>query len=508
MGYMLAVAVLVATFGRAGDIFGRVKMYNLGFLVFTVGAVAASSVWSTGDAGALELIIMRMVQAVGGALMMANSAAILTDAFPSNQRGLAMGVNQITGFAGIFIGIIVGGVLAQFDWRLVFLFNVPLGLLGTVWSYISLKEIGTHIRNSIDWLGNLLFAGGLATILIGITYGIEPYGKSSMGWANPFVISMISTGLALLILFVFSENKVKEPMFRLHLFSIWPFTAANISAFLAAVGRGGLMFILVMWLQGIWLPQHGYAFSVTPLWAGIYMIPLTIGFIVAGPVSGKLSDRFGARPFATGGMLLAALTFLALLIVPANFSYPLFALIIFGNGIAMGLFASPNTAALMNSVPSSYRGAASGMWMTFQNAGMPLSIGVFFTLMIVGLNATVPHAMLVGLVSHGVAETQAAHLANLPPLGYLFAAFMGYNPLKSLLGPAVLSHLTHSQAALVESRYFFPQLISNPFHHGLVLTMSFAAAACLIAAFFSWSRGGHYVHEIHAEHGIKTKVRT
>jgi MFS family permease len=495
LGYMLVTAVLVVTLGRLGDMFGRVRMYNLGFVIFTLGALGAALTWSHGDAGALELIIMRMVQAVGGAMLMANSAAILTDAFPQNQRGMALGINQIAGMAGAFIGILVGGVLAQFSWRWVFMFNVPIGVLGAIWSYLMLKEIDIFHRAKIDWLGNLTFATGLTLALIGITYGIRPYGTSSMGWSDPFVINMIAGGVILLIIFVIIEHYVKEPMFRLKLFRIRAFAAGNIAGLLSAIGRGGFQFMLIIWLQGIWLPLHGYAFTNTPLWAGIYMLPTTVGFLIAGPLSGYLSDKYGARPFATGGMLLAALSFSLMLFLPVDFPYLAFALVLLLNGLAFGLFASPNTAGIMNSVPADSRGAASGMRATFQNVGMPLSIGIFFSLMIIGLNAKVPSVMYAGLTANGISAHLATQLSHIPPVSYLFAAFLGYNPLKTLIGPNVLSKLPHASAARLTSKAYFPHMIASPFKQGLTLVLTFAVGACLVAAVASWLRGGKYVHQ-------------
>ncbi len=495
MGYLLVTAVLVVTVGRIGDIFGRVRMYNLGFAIFTAGSIILSLTWSTGAAGAIELIVFRMVQAVGGALLMANSAAILTDAFPVNERGMAMGVNQIAGLAGGFIGLILGGLLAVVDWRWVFLINVPVGLFGTVWAYLQLREVGERHPERIDWLGNITFALGLTALLVGITYGIKPYGSSSMGWSSPFVLAMIIGGIAVLGLFVLVERKVKQPMFNLQLFSVRAFAAGNIAGLLSAIGRGGLQFMLIIWLQGIWLPLHGYSFAQTPLWAGIYMVPLTVGFIIAGPVSGFLADRYGARPFATGGMVLAAVTFALLMSLPADFSYLPFAVVLFLNGIAFGMFSAPNTTGIMNSVPARNRGVASGMRATFQNTGMPLSIGIFFSLMIVGLSSTVPKAMFSGLTTHGVPAALATPLSHLPPVAYLFAAFLGYNPLQSLLGPKVLAALPAADAHALTGRAFFPSLISDPFQHGLAVVLTFSIVMCLIAAAASWLRGGRFVYD-------------
>ena len=495
MGYMLVSAAVVVTVGRIGDIFGRVKVYNLGFAWFTLGAILLSLVWSTGSTGALELVILRMFQAIGGALLMANSAAIITDAFPSEQLGFALGINMVAAIVGSFLGIIAGGLLSEIGWRWVFLANVPFGVFGTIWAYVKLKEIGIRIKARIDWVGNISFAGGLAMVLTGITYGIKPYGGALTGWADPFVLEMLFGGLALLVVFVIVETKVHDPMFRMSLFRIRAFSAGNAAQFLGAVGRGGMQFMLMIWFQGIWLPQHGYSFVDTPLWAGIYMIPWMLGFVVAGPVSGKLSDRYGARPFATAGMLLSAAMYAAMMTFPADFAYWPFAAVIFVSGVSMGLFASPNTASIMNSVPARHRGAASGMRVTFSNAGMPLSMGLFFTLLVFGLNAKVPTAMYRGLLAHGIPAAKAAQLAHLPPLGYIFAAFLGYNPLKSLLGPSVLSHLAPGRAADLTGRSFFPQLIGPSFKHGLLLILVFAVVMSLIAAVASALRGGRYVHE-------------
>jgi MFS family permease len=495
MGYMLVSASVVVTVGRIGDIFGRVRMYNLGFAWFTVSAILLSLTWSTGSNGALELVILRMVQAIGGALLLANSAAIITDAFPSDQLGFALGINMVAAIIGSFMGIIVGGFLSELGWRWVFLANVPIGAFGTIWAYLKLKDIGVRVRARIDWAGNLAFAGGLGALLVGITYGIEPYGTSQSGWGNPFVLGMITGGILLLCGFVYIESKVQDPMFRLSLFRIRPFAFGNLAGFLGSIGRGGLMFMLMIWFQGIWLPQHGYSFTRTPLWAGIFMIPFMVGFVVSGPVSGKLSDKYGARPFATAGMLLSGAMYAVMMTFPANFSYAPFAVTMFFTGIGGGLFASPNTASIMNSVPARHRGAASGMRVTFAQAGMPLSMGLFFSLLVVGLNAKVPAAMYSGLLAHGVPIAKATQLSHLPPLGYIFAAFLGLNPLKSLLGKAVLGHLHAAQAAALTSRWFFPHLIGPSFKHGLLMILTVAVVMSVIAAIASALRGEKFIHE-------------
>jgi MFS family permease len=500
MGYLVVSAVLVVTLGRLGDIYGRVRMYNAGFAIFGLGALALPFDPFTGPKGALWLIGFRVIQAVGGAMLMANSPAILTDAFPANQRGTAMGINQVAGISGQFIGLILGGVLAAIDWRLVFIVSVPIGLGGTIWSYLSLKEVGMRTPAKIDWLGNVTFGVGLIMLLTGITYGIQPYGGHSMGWTSPLVLTGLIGGPILLVVFCFIETRVEAPMFDLHLMKIRAFAAGISATLLASIARGGLQFMLIIWLQGIWLPLHGYAYKDTPLWSGIYLLALTFGFVVSGPVSGWLSDKHGARAFASGGLIVSALAFGGLLLIPVDFSYPEFAGLIFVAGAGMGLFSAPNAAAIMNSVPAKQRGAASGMLATFQNSGFVLSIGVFFSLMIAGLAATLPTTLTNGLTAEGVPHSIAHHIGSLPPVGSLFAAFLGYNPVHQLLGPTgVLSHLPAANAAALTGKTFFPHLISQPFHHGLVIVFTMAMAVLLVAAATSALRGGKFVHEDGAE---------
>ena len=496
MGYILVTAVLVVSFGRLGDIYGRVRIYNLGFVVFTLAAIALVFDPYTGGTGAMWLIVWRVIQAVGGSMLFANSTAILTDAFPANRRGFALGLNQVAAIAGTFLGLIVGGVLASVDWHAVFIVSVPFGILGTIWSYKSLHEVGARDPNGkVDWPGNIVFAVGLVALLAGITYGIQPYGDSSTGWANPWVLGGIIGGIALLVFFVFLELRVKAPMFDIRLFRIRAFAWGNFAGFLASVGRGGLQFMLIIWLQGIWLPLHGFSYESTPFWAGIYLLPLTVGFLVSGPISGTLSDRFGARTFATAGLLLVGATFIALLLIPVNFNYWAFAIITFLNGIGSGMFAAPNRTSIMNAVPARSRGAASGMTGTFQNAGNSLSIGIFFSLMIAGLANTLPKALYSGLVSHAVPAAAATQAAAIPPVGNLFAAFLGYNPIASLLTQLhLLGTIPAHDVATLTGQSFFPQLISDPFHSGLVIVFVTAAILSVIGAAASLAAGGKYVH--------------
>jgi MFS family permease len=481
MGFMVVTAVLVVSFGRLGDMFGRVRMYNIGFAVFTVASIFLTVTWMHGVAGALWLIIWRIVQGIGGAFLFANSTAILTDAFPANQRGTALGLNSIAAIAGSFIGLILGGVLAPVNWHLIFLVSAPVGVFGTVWAYFMLHDIGIRKHAKMDWWGNLLFGVGLIAVLVGITYGLQPYGGSAMGWANPFVLVAMLGGVALLIVFVFVETKVDEPLFRMSLFKIRAFAAGNIASLMLALGRGGMQFMLIIWLQGIWLPLHGYSYSQTPLWAGIYLLPLTLGFLLSAPLSGVLSDHFGAKAFTVGGALGTAVTFLALVFVPVNFPYWEFALVVALNGFGTGLFVSPNRAEMMNSVPANQRGAAGGMIATFMNSASVLSIGIFFSLMVAGLASKLPASMFSGLTAQGVPAPNATMISHLPPIGVLFAAFLGYNPMQQLLGP-LLNHLPASHAAYVVGRDFFPNLITGPFHDGLGVAFGFAIAASVIGA--------------------------
>jgi MFS family permease len=493
LGFMVCTAVLLVSFGRIGDMYGRVRMYTFGFAIFSVFSILLSITWLSGAGGAIWLILMRVGQGIGGACLLANSAPILTDAFPTNQRGLALGINSVATISGSFIGLVLGGALAPIEWRLVFLVSVPFGVFGTIWGRLKLRDLGVRRSTTIDWWGNATFAVGLVAVLVGITYGIEPYGGHTMGWTSPLVLTGLFGGVALLALFVVIERRVKLPMFNMALFRIRAFSAGNIATFLAALGRGGLMFILIIWLQGVWLPQHGYSFEVTPLWAGVYMLPLTIGFLIAGPISGILSDRYGARPFATSGMVVGALTFGLLEVLPVNFSYVFFGLLLILMGLAFGIFSAPNLAGIMNSLPPEQRGAGAGMLNTFQNSAQVLSIGVFFSLIILGLARTLPNSLYHGLVAQGVSAGAARHAAALPPVASIFAAFLGYNPIRTLLGTS-LTGLPHAKVAYLTGRTFFPQLISAPFASGLHEAFTFAVVTCLIAAAASWLRGSKYHH--------------
>jgi MFS family permease len=490
MGYRLVLAVLVVTVGRLGDMFGRVRIYNSGFVIFTVASVLLSFDPFEGSRGAMWLIGWRLLQAVGGAMLMASSAAILTDAFPASQRGFALGTNQVAGLAGMFVGLVAGGLLAAIDWRAVFWVNVPVGIYGTIWAYLRLRDNGERHRARVDWWGNVTFAVGLSAVLIAVTYGLQPYGGHTMGWTNPWVLAGLAGGAALLVAFGVLETRIAEPMFQLSLFRIRAFTAGNLAGLAVAVARGGLQFMLIIWLQGIWLPLHGYDYSQTPLWAGIFLLPLTAGFLASGPVAGFLSDRFGSRGIATAGMAVFGGSFIGLMLLPVDFPYWAFAVLIAVNGIGSGMFASPNSSSIMGSVPARQRGAASGMRSTFQNSGTAISIGVFFSVMIAGLASSLPVTLASGLRQHGVAPGVAHQIATLPPVSSLFAAVLGVNPLGHLLAArGGLAALPAAARHTLTGQEFFPALISGPFRHGLIVVFALAAALAALAALASVLRG-------------------
>lgn len=489
LGYMMVTATLVVVFGRISDMFGRVKLYNLGFAIFTLGSILLFFTPGSGNTAAMLMILFRIIQGIGGSFLFANSTAILTDAFPVHERGTAMGINQIAAILGSIIGLILGGLLAAINWRLIFLVSVPFGIFGTLWAYWKLRETAqVREHQQIDWLGSITFLLGLTVLLIGVTYGIEPYGTSPMGWGNPFVIISIVIGLALLASFVWIELHVSNPMFRLQLFKIRLFTTGNIANLLGGLTRGGLQFMLIIWLQGIWLPLHGYSYADTPLWAGIYMLPMMVGFIIMGPLSGRLSDRFGARAFASIGMALQLVGFVLLTLLPANFDYIWFAVLLVLMGLGQGMFAAPNTTTVMNSVPADQRGVASGMRATFQNAASVISMTMFFCIVTAGLAALLPSSLSAGLQQVGLSVSTAHQIASLPPLAALFAAFLGYNPMGTLLPQAMLHQLPATSQAQLLGKSFFPNQIAAPFMLGLHIAFYLAAVLCLIAALASLAR--------------------
>ena len=497
MGYMIVTAVLLVTVGRLSDIFGRVRLFNFGFLIFTIGSILLFLTPNTGDRGALELIIFRMVQAVGASFLFANSAAIITDSFPVNERGKAMGINQIAALAGSLVGLILGGILAAVNWRYVFLVSVPVGLFGTIWSLLKLKDHSLrHKDQKIDLPGNIAFAGGISLMLLGITYGLMPYGSSSMGWGNPWVKVAMLSGLVLLIVFILIERVVEQPMFNLRLFRNRAFATGSFAGMLQSMGMGGMMFMIIILLQGIWLPLHNYSYSSVPFWAGIYTIPLMAGFVLMGPISGTLSDKIGARLLGTIGMSISGIAFLLLSTLSYDFSYIPFALMLFMMGFGMGTFAAPNITAVMNSVPPQLRGVASGMRTTLQNTGQTASMGIFFSIVLVFLTKYLPGSFTTALQSAG-APVLIPVFKSIPPTSALFSAFLGYNPVTtifSLLPSGFSSVVSGSSLAVITGTHWFPGAIATAFMSSLRISFYAGAGIFFVAALLSALRGKRYVH--------------
>ncbi len=489
MGYSAVTTVLLVTFGRIADIFGRVRIYNLGFVVFTVGSLMCALTPSTGTLGAVELIGFRMLQGLGGACLFANSIALLTDAFPPGQRGFSLGINQIAFIAGNVIGVVLGGILAAINWRLDFLISVPVGVVGSVWAYLALHEIGKRQPARIDWLGNITFAGGLLALMFGLTEALTPYGSQTMGWSNPTVLISLALGVVLLAAFGVVETRVRHPLFDLGLFRIRDFFFGNIAAFLFSLARGGLMFMFVIWLQGIWLPLHGVAYADTPLHAGIDTMPLMLGFVVCGPIGGWLSDRYGSRVLATGGILVAGVAAALLMTLPADFNLWLFAAYLALMGAGMGFFSAPNTSQIMSSVPAEQRGAAAGMRSMVLNAGMTASTAIFFTIVIASLSQNLGPALNAGAVSAGLPAPLAEGIASLPPGAAIFAAMLGYDPISHLIPASALASLPPSLAARISDPHFFAGLLAQPFVTGIRVALLACVGMCIIAGVTSALRG-------------------
>ncbi len=495
MGYSVVLASLLVTFGRLSDMYGRTRLYTTGFIIFTIASVLLSIIPSkSGNTGAYLLIIFRMVQAVGGGFLMTNSTAMLTDAFPSNERGKALGINQISFISGNLIGLIVGGLLAGYDWHLVFIVNIPFAVAGSLWSVFKLKEISKRVNIPIDYKGNIFLAGGLILISLAFTYSLVPYGNSSMGWNNPMVILMFIFGVIFLALFVYIERKVKFPLFNLNLFKVRAFAYGNIAGFLSSLGRGAVMFLVVIWLQGIYLPLHGFSYEQTPLWAGIYMIPMMVGFVALGPIGGMLTDKYGARLFATLGMIIIAISLYLLTLLPYNFNVWEFELILFMNGVGSGLFASPNTTAIMNSLPPESRGVGSGMRTTLNNIGSTISMALFFSIAITVFSQNLPPILYHEAINLGFSQTLASMISQISPSGILFAAFMGINPISSM-PQGILNSLPESTRKLIGSNSFIPNIIGSSFMQGLRESLIIAVILTLIGALLSALRGKKYIHE-------------
>jgi MFS family permease len=489
VGYSAVTTVLMVTFGRIADMFGRVRIYNLGFVLFTVASLLCALTPSSGTAGAIELIAFRMVQGIGGACLLANSVALLTDAFPARQRGLSLGINQIAFIGGNLVGVVLGGILAAVNWRLDFLISVPVGVLGSLWAYLALHEIGKRQAQPIDWAGNLTFAGGLLALMFGLTEALTPYRNQTMGWSNPIVVLVLVSGVLLLGAFAVIETRVRYPLFDLGLLRIRDFLFGNVAAFFFSLSRGGLQFMFVIWLQGIWLPLHGVAYANTPLQAGIDTMPLVLGFVVCGPIGGWLSDRYGSRVLATGGILIAGVGAALLMTLPANFSLALFAAYLALMGAGMGFFSAPNTSQIMGAVPIEQRGAAAGLRSMVLSAGLTASQAIFFTIVIASLSHNLGPALDAGSSQAGLPSSLAHQIASLPPGAAIFAAMLGYDPISHLLPASALASLPPAIAARVSDPHFFAGLLAQPFVDGIRVALLVCVGMCILAGIISALRG-------------------
>ncbi|MEJ2777393.1 MFS transporter [Stygiolobus sp. RP850M] len=486
LGYMIVTSSLVVTFGRISDLKGRAKLYSFGFLIFAISSGILSTVNGYGDSAVLEMIILRLFQGVGGGLLMVNSAAILTDYFPKNELGKALGLNQVSGLVGGVAGLIIGGVLSVINWRYIFLLDFVVGIIGTLWSFKSLRDVQKPIKQPLDIIGNVLFALGITLLLISVTYGLLPYGNQQLGWGNPFVITGLTISFLAIGIFVLVESKVKNPMFDLSLFKVRDFSVANFTNFIASMARQGILLMMLVLLQGIWLPLHGVPYSQTPFWAGLYLIPNMLGFAALGPISGILSDRYGSKVLTSLGIFVSALGFFLLSLLPYDFQLWQFFAISFLMGAGMGLFSSPNMADIMASVPVQKRGAASGMRASLQNTASALSVVLYFSVVITGMAVTLNSSIESALSSYGI------HLnVNLPAAVAIFSALLGYDPLSSLT-----SSLPTSVASHIDTPAFFVTAIAPSFMSGFRLMLNISAALLVLSGILSLARKGVRVGEM------------
>jgi MFS family permease len=472
LGYMVVTASLLVTFGRLSDDYGRKKFYTIGFAIFAAASIALSfTPYNSGTNGVLFIIIFRLVQGVGGGFIMVNSTALLTDAFPDNERGKALGTNQVAFLAGGFIGLVAGGLLAPFDFHLIFIVNIPFAVLGAFWSYYKLKEEKTsEKKKGLDWKGNLALSAGLILVALSFTYALSPYKTNPLGWTNPWVIASLIIGVFLMVLFVPIERKVRNPLFKLSLFRNIQFLFSSLALFLSALARGAVMFLVIIWLQGVYLPLHNFTIAQTPFWAGIYMIPLMVGFIALGPISGVLTDRFGARIFSTVGLLITAVGLFLLTTFSANFSYIPFAIVLFVIGAGNGMFAAPNTKRAMDALPWKDRGVGNGIRTTFANIGQMISMAIFFTIAITVFSYALPSIISTQLTSLNVPSTLSSQFAAIPASSFLFSAFLGINPVSTFLSQvpsSIISVIPNSSLKIMNESSFIPKLISSPFMQGL-----------------------------------------
>ncbi|MEL9991580.1 MAG: MFS transporter [Thermoproteus sp.] len=489
LSYPFAVAVLVAIIGRISDMYGKGRAFTLGTIIFTVASLLLGLTPGNGNAAVAQMIAYRILQGVGGSFMFSNSAAIIADVFPPRERGFAQGLVGISFSAGSLTGLLVGGLLAVVDWRLVFLVNVPFGVLNALWSYRVVYNISPGVgKVFVDWAGTITLAAGLLLLLLGLAFSMIPYGNSMMGWSNPLVWAMLSAGLTLIVAVVPLERRAKTPMLRLDLFSIRQFSFGVLSAFLLFIAQGANVFVLSIFLQAVYLPMNGMPYELTPLWAGIYLIPSSIASAVFAPIGGKLVNRLGARAVATIGAALMGIGFELLAALPLTFHYALFALIVALIGAGSGLFMSPNLVSILSSVPSNLRSAASGVRAMMQNVGSLLSFAIFMTLIIAGSASALTPAIQQALLNAGVPAVTAQLLLSTPPVVAFFAAFLGYNPLGTLIS---LNHVQLSQDVYAEitKPQFFASAIAPALVDGFHYAYHLAAALAFIAALLSALRG-------------------
>lgn len=384
IGYWVVTASMLLTFGRLADMFGRVKLYNLGFALFTIGS-GLCCVSQTGE----QLIVFRIIQALGAAFIFSNSSAILSDSFPESERGKALGINQISIVVGSVMGLVIGGALTSyFGWRSIFWINIPIGIFATIWAFSKLKELGTIKKEKIDWLGNLLFAGGLISILLGITFG-------SFHLLNIFEITIfILAGISLLVLFYKNEKKVSFPMMDLSLFKLRLFTSSNIAIFFNSLARGAFTFVMVFFLQGPTM-------LLNPLESGIYLIPVSLALAIVAPITGWFYDKYRSQIISQTGLIVSAIGFILLATMGSRISYVDAILPLALIGAGMGIFTSPNRATIMNSVPPNRRGVAAGISTTLVMAGSAFSIGLVFLI----FSALLPAEVVVVLFSGSTNST-------------------------------------------------------------------------------------------------------
>ena len=397
IGYQLITAAILVSFGRLADMFGRVKLYNLGFIIFTVGSALCSVSFTP-----VELISFRMIQGIGAAFLFSNSAAIITDAFPVNERGKALGTNQVAIVFGAAMGLVFGGFLVSLlGWRSIFWVNIPIGIFASLWSHFKLRELATIEKGQrIDLTGNFTFAGGLALILVAITV----YSLGSL--SGLYALLMILVGVTLIVFFVIVEIRSRYPMFNMSLFKVKAFSYGSFALLLNALANGAVTIVLVFYLQGPTM-------RLTPLVAGIFLVPMSASLAIIGPISGFLSDRYGQRFFAVLGLVTSIIGFALLSLIGYTISFTQLLVPLVFVGVGMGFFASPNRSGIMSGSPPRYRGVASGMSATMNNVGRTFSTGIAFLVIAIGTPLTQLKSIFVGSAVQGNAPWVSDFIASI-----------------------------------------------------------------------------------------------